>query len=296
MLKPLIFMSLIATLLGGRFFVNLITTSEASNAPTSIASDQVSASDRQLPNYRPAEPAEYIGNPVEELLQAEIDSFALKNPNARVGISIQSLVETDPFKAQINADQQFSTASLYKTLAAYHVLRRVDNGELSLKQNAEGEHDLEACIRRAISKSDNPCGVVLQRLARPQIADADQIEFGYTRTTLAGVYPHTTANDQNLLLSDIYTGNRLSKESHELLLSALENQTILDRTPNYDNATLYLKTGDIKNVVNSSAIIEGDKRVYSINLLTDDWDILYTDKYQQIDALHRSIHEILASN
>lgn len=225
-------------------------------------------------------------------LKKLLNEFALAHPDAKLGISITS--ERADFSASLNPNQVFKSASLYKTVAAYRVLQMIQNGLYSLEDTATGRFSIADCIELAITVSDNTCGVALQSLSSPTLADTAIKGWGYKNTTLSGYYPETSAKDQNLLFSDIYSGDRLDPQMQDFLLLQLKNQRIVNRMPTLKNATIYHKTGDIASVVNSSALIRTKKgTAYTVSILSDEWNENLTTKYSDIATLHKSIHALV---
>lgn len=284
---------MLVSIVAGRFAIDQTLTFEASNESPNIVELPLPVA-RETVATKAFDTAEQIEIDLSSEIQSIIDDFAAMYPDASFGIIVESVDES--FSASLNQDQQFDSASLYKTLAAYKVLQLVDEGELKLDQMINSNDSLGMCIEKAIIVSDNPCGIALQKLANPTATDLAALSWGYGQTTLSGFYPQTSAQDQHRLFSDIYNGFRLTAESQDLLLSHLSNQKILNRTPAYSDAKLYLKTGDLDNVVNSSALIESSSSIYTISVLTDNWDIGYLSKYSAIEDIHRSIHEVITQN
>ncbi len=284
-------MLIIAFVAYGRFAVDQSVSNEAS--------DETSQSEVQtsIPLARVASVplnTETDLKPVEidisQELQTLIDGFAEEH-DASISINIQALDES--FSASHNPELQQNAASLYKTLAAYKVLQLVDDDQLSMQTKTSTGRTIEDCIELAITVSDNPCGMVLQSLARSTETDEEALDWGYDQTTLSGYFPQTSALDQHKLLSDIYLGQRLSDESQEFLLDQLANQQITNRTPEYEDTKLYLKTGNLGGAVHSAALVETPTVSYTISVLTSDWSESLLSKYSAISDIHESTHKAI---
>lgn len=281
----------LAGMVGARFMIDQSLTSEASNQSSSVV---------KLENPEPIspqhteiiQPLTVVKLDIGAELQIVIDEFVNENPDANIAISVRAL--GGEFSAGVKQNEEFNAASLYKTLAAYKILQMVDAGTLSLSQLTSAGHDINTCLEKAITISDNPCGIALQELADAKSTDQAALTWGYSNSTLSGYYPRTSAEDQNQLFEDIYSGKRLGDDSKQLLLGYLAGQKILNRTPEYKDAKLYLKTGDLDNTINSSALIEMPSGSYTISVLTDDWDIPYFRKYSAIEDIHVRIHEVIS--
>ena len=285
-------MVLLVSALGGRFVLNQIFTSEASAEVPEVA-EVAQPQQRAQNETQPIDELEVIPVSTEDDIQEVINAQAAAIPG---DVSIVVAAIDGSFRSEVNPGEQYNAASLYKTLAAYKVLQRVDAGQLSLDQQTSAGTSVERCIELAITVSDNPCGIVLQKLAQPFVTDGEAASWGYTQTTLSGIYPQTSARDQDSLLRDIYTGNRLSESSKNLLLQHLSNQEIMDRMPAYEGATVYSKTGDLEGVVHSTAIIELSESVYTISILTDNWSDGILSKYSAIEDIHGEVYKVITQN
>lgn len=284
--------ALVAVLLIARFSVSLIVPAEANNIPQANATSLPQPLPQ--PQYRLQTPLSPFTPPLEDQLAEVLNSWVETVGEARLGIQISAL--DGSYGAAYNSYEVFKAASLYKTLAAYGALQRVDKGELSLTMQIEEAFSLQDCIDRAITLSDNPCGAALQRWANPYILDTQLQERGFNETTISGIFPVTSARDQQRLFTEIYSEERLSAASQEILLEALRNQQVLNRTPDYANATAYVKTGDLDDIVNSTTLVASDEHAYVISVLSEDWDVSLWEKYTAIKQLHEEVHDVIHRN
>lgn len=223
-------------------------------------------------------------------LTAIVEEFNTASSGS-ASILIASL--SDPSQAaSIRSDQTMISASLYKTLAAHIVLQEVDAGTYALDQKVTDDYTLKECIDRAISVSDNPCGIILQKLALQSSITPSQI--GLHSTTLHGYLPTTTAFDQYTLYSAIYSGKYLTGDSRDVLLRALGDQKIRDRLPaELAGSDILHKTGDLNGAAHAVSILtSADGEQYFIAALTDDWEQPLASKYAMIANLHSSVSEL----
>ncbi len=285
---------LVLGVVGGRFAVGLLVSEEAnqdtgqSAAPNSSQIAPRSGSDELTLE----QPLDIVAVDVSKELTRIAEEFQ-EETGASVAISVQSL--NGAFSAQVNESEKFAAASLYKTLAAYVVLQRVDRDELALDMKTDTSDTIGECIVQAITVSDNPCGVALQSLAQPYSADNLMRGWGYEQTTLSGYYPETSAQDQAQLLEDIFRGERLSDSSREFLLQQLANQKITNRLPDLEGVDVYAKTGDIDGSVHSVALINGGGATYTAVILTDKWSASILSKYSAIADIHSAMHEVITN-
>ncbi len=278
--------TLIALLPLARLYVSQITAKPASSSEGKVFASQTPALQEPIRTSEISK-AELITPKLSTRLQQLVDEFVNRYPDASFGISIKAL--DGSFEASKFPQQTFLSASLYKTLASYKILQQVDANELKLSQFVDGSSTLQRCMELAIEISDNHCGVILQSIAGGTETDKQALDWGYAQTTLSGVYPTTSAQDQTSLFSDIFKGNRLTKKNQKILLNMLKNQQINNRTPSYNNATIYHKTGDVFGIVNSSAIVESENTIYTISVLSDNWSLPLLKKYSELTNFHRQI-------
>lgn len=283
----------IALLFVGRFVVAQIVQPAVGGIETPLSasgSGQIQPLESNV-SLAPEQTVEPLESNLSKELSAKLESVRQDHPDATISVVISAM--DDSFEAKLIPQQQFISASLYKTLAAYKVLQLVDAEQLSLDRIIVDGHSLRECIELAITVSDNPCGIALQSLASPYETDQQALDWGYAQTSLSGYLPTTSAQDQHYLLKDIYQGRRLSEDSQTLLLSSLAAQQITNRTPSYDDATLYLKTGDLEGAIHSSAIVETDNVTYTVSVLTDNWNDSDSNRYSVIEGIYKSVHSII---
>ena len=102
-------------------------------------------------------------------------------------------------RAEYNGDKQFVTASTYKLLVAYSLLKRIDSGARSWDSD-------QVCFNKMISLSDNACAESFLNAIGVSTLTSEANAIGFKNSTfMKGGGPYTTANDQALLLGMIAT-------------------------------------------------------------------------------------------
>ena len=222
-------------------------------------------------------------------LQAEFKKLADAFEDANFGLAYIPLTNIDEDPVTHNADRVFRSASLYKTLAAYRTLQRVDANQLNLQYVID-------CVNLAIRISDNDCGINLQAAAQTDAANDIFTDLDMPNTTLSGYYPKTTAADQAQLYKNIYHASGLSENSHQILMQALSNQLVTNRMPNYPaNVSSFHKTGDLENEVHSATIVERSDDAYVLVILSDNWSLPLNQRYQVIRNFALSVDTIIST-
>lgn len=285
----------IVTLASGLLFVALFLmfqvlfgkaqlTQEEVVAAAPVTIEATSSTQTEVLNdFIPEEPTKQ--EQVEELL----DAFVTEH-DGNMGIALHSSDNSVTYT--YNAEAIFETASLYKPLAAFAVLERINRQELSLDSPGIEGYTVGECIELAITISDNPCGVLLQSLSQPYTYAYRLKELGLTDTVLGGYYPSTTANDYAAFIDFLLSSDSASATT---ILDAMSRQRILDRLPSYPaNAKVFHKTGDLGGTMNSTTIIETDEVTYTITILTDTWEEALLSKYSALADMHEALHQIMS--
>lgn len=216
----------------------------------------------------------------EAELQAILESIKL-NSSAGAGIIVVNL--SNGARAEINGSKQFVSASLYKLFVAYVTLSDIDNGKLSLNDTTKGMGvSVESCLDKMITVSDNPCGEALGGMYGWRALDTRLADEGYANTILNNyiknsttlTYQKTTAEDVTLLLTRLYDGTLLSKESTTIFLDLLKAQEVNNRLPTGlpDGTVIAHKTGDLDGYMHDAGIIYGPNGDYLVTMLTGVWD------------------------
>lgn len=183
-----------------------------------------------------------------------------------------------------NANTQFVTASTYKLYVAYDVYKQIDAGTVSYSQKLTQygtSQTVEACLEEMITISDNTCGIALGRLDGWSKLDKLLASEGYTDTMLdnytasGALYgdKQTTANDLALLLTRLYRGTLLSKDSTAQFIKLLKADEIDYMLPSGfpDGTVIADKVGFLGQYQNDAGIIYSAKKDMVVVMLTKGW-------------------------
>lgn len=215
-------------------------------------------------------------------LRAGLNEIA-SNSDVRVGVSVVELgSESGGLKAEVNENMVFESASLIKVLILAELLRRVDEGSISLEESLGGS-TVGSLAEAMISTSDNAAAnLLIDRLGFESI-NALARDLGLEATSLGrkmldfeararGEENYTSASDMTALLAAIWEGDLLSPTSGEFAVSALENQRLASKLPAAlpSETRILHKTGELENVENDAGIIIlPNGRIFAIAVLTD---------------------------
>jgi beta-lactamase class A len=173
-----------------------------------------------------------------------------------------------------NADVKLLSASLYKLFVAYSLYNRIDAGRLSLSSAVDGTtYDVNTCLNRMITISDNDCGIALGNTLNWGSGDTILKTAGFGDTDLA-TPQQTTARDVGHLLEQLYHGTLLSPTTNAHFLGLLKAQQINNRLPASLPAGTQVahKTGDLYNYVHDAGIVYSPKGDYVVVAMSGPWN------------------------
>lgn len=214
-------------------------------------------------------------------LSALMANYAKDNPGT-FGVS---MIELDGKKrrADYNGDKEFVTASTYKLLVAYSLLKQIDSGARDWESNA-------TCFNKMITNSDNPCAEAFLNSIGLKTVSEDVKAIGLTRSTfMKSGGPYTTANDLSLLLGMIATRQNFSATNQQRLISAMTANVYRKGIPAGVQGTVADKVGFLNGLLHDAAIVYGPNGTYVLAIMTDgsSWASI-ADLARKIDELRRS--------
>jgi beta-lactamase class A len=228
-----------------------------------------------------------------EALQQTVDTWVSSLGSG----DIASVVVADSqgnILAEVNSDQEYFTASLYKLFVAYEGYRQFDSGEVDSSEVFLDGQTRAECIDKMIRSSDSPCAETLwQELGKEELT-ATMKTYDINNTSLVGL--STTAADTANMLARIARGEGLEKTSQTAYLSSMKTQDSLYRRglPSgfSANVTVYNKVGWNEQVEwHDASIIEfEDGRQLIVAVLTENVGTA------QISKLGTLIEQSVSSN
>ena len=161
-----------------------------------------------------------------------------------------------------NGDKTYHPASTYKLFVAYSVLKRVDNGQISLGQTTSGGQTLAQCLDNMIVNSDNACAEWFGTSIGWNTLTNEARALGASRTVLSRPFVSTT-NDQALFLQKLESNQLgLTEPSRARLIDAMKRQVYRKGIPAGVGVPVADKVGFLEGYLHDSAIVYSPKGVY----------------------------------
>lgn len=200
-------------------------------------------------------------------------------------IFIQELEGPQRF-VSVGGDETMPTASIYKMLVAYAILKQIEAGQIDWSQPVLGGQNVSDCFEDMIVHSDNACGTAMGDLIGRQ-ANQDMLHaIGMTSTFFDGER-RTTANDLGLFLRKLQQGSILSEGSRDKLLSAMRRQIYRGGIPYGVGVPTADKVGALYSYLHDAAIIYGPNGPYIMVIMTKG------SSWASISQTAREIHRFL---
>lgn len=174
--------------------------------------------------------------------------------------------------AEYNSTTQFTTASTYKLFVAYSTLLRIERGEWHWTDQIHGGRNASKCFDDMIKLSDNECAIAFLKKIdyRPITNEAHAI--GATSTSFLGSNGiKSTAKDEALLLSLLYSGQILSQQSsRDKWINAMKQNVYRQGIPTgIPGVVVADKVGFLYGLLHDAAIVYSPKGAYVLVILTD---------------------------
>jgi beta-lactamase class A len=184
-----------------------------------------------------------------------------------------------------NGDKQYHPASTYKLFVAYSVLKRVDDGRMSLGQTTSGGQTLAQCLDNMIVNSDNACAEWFGTAISWNTLTSEARALGASRTTLSRPFV-STPNDQALFLQKLESNQLgLTEPSRARLLDAMKRQVYRKGIPAGVGVAVADKVGFLEGYLHDSAIVYAPSGVYILVIYSNgsSWAAI-ADAAKQIHA------------
>ena len=234
-----------------------------------IAANQI---EQPADTVQPAAEPPLVEEQSEPSFEAAELQVALDEWSKTVGgaASVTVMTPEGEVLAELNKDEVFFAASIYKLYVAYYGYRQVDDGAVDVDASYTGGHTRGECLDLMIRESDSPCAEKLwAELGKAELTAALE-QIGITNTSMTAIT--TTSHDAALMLARIARGEGLSEGSQALFLDSMKNQVYRDALNKgfSDAVTIYNKIGfREQDEYHDVAIVEfSDGRQLTVSVLT----------------------------
>lgn len=223
----------------------------------------------------PAPPAESS----DVTFDGDLDAFIARTASAypgRISISLQE-IGGQSRSASTGGSDTFVTASTYKLLVGYSLIREVESGERSWDDTAVGDRDLAQCFNDMLVVSDNPCPEAIGPEIGWSNIYADAAAVGATGTGGGEGGIRTNALDLTRFMTSLATGSMsMSGSGHERLSNALAANIHRQGIPAGSAGRVLNKPGFISGNLHDTAIVHHPSGTYVLTILSQgsSWDSL----------------------
>jgi beta-lactamase class A len=253
-----------------------------------------------------------IATSIEQVVQQDIAKTTTLNTKTVTNTTIQDLVSQFPGTYSVavmklgapesyvgyNDTTTWVSASLYKLLQSYTLLKMIEQDELSWYTPVLEEDTVSSCFDRMIRYSDNDCGIAIQDIIGNSRVNKDLSMLGLTNTDLDNLDTEnqitkdkiTTAKDVAKFLEVITNGSVLTADQIAPLLTVMTEQEYRQGIPSgVPTLTVADKVGFLDEYLNDAGIVFGNKGEYVVVLLSanSDWQSIADISKILINTLER---------
>src|SRR3990167_5963281 len=262
-------------------------------------------------------------DPVDQLLEN-----SAKNFDGNYAIYIKNLKTGN--LSEVNPDEKFTSASLYKLAVMYKAYDSLAKNEIKMDEVLSGQsadldktlagvqndtepkgqtqdnfettsqtiaYSINEALRLMITISDNYAALLLAQKLGWQNIDQLMEKEGFLGIDLIGPDdPTVTARALGNLLEKIYRNQAVNPQSSSEMEQLLFDQKINDRIPKYlpQDIKVGHKTGELDGIRHDAGIVLGKKSHYIFVFLTDSLQPL--DAAEKIAILSKQIFDLLEQN
>lgn len=214
-----------------------------------------------LPAENPAKVYKFNSKPPELLKIIEENT---KNQPATFGIYLKNISTGQ--EVSLNAEEEFSAASLYKLALMYTIHKKGEKGELNLT-----DPDIKKNLNDMITISSNEAAYLLvDKYTSWSEVTEDMHELGLNNTSLNQNPTITTPSDMGRLLELMALGKTINMEVSVSMLELMLAQQRNDRIPVHlpPTALVAHKTGELVDVRHDAGVVVTAENNYILVLMS----------------------------
>lgn len=227
----------------------------------------------------PAPAPEPVPDSSDVTFDGDLSTFLAQTASAypgRISIGLQE-VGGQSRSGSTGGSDSFVTASTYKLLVGYSLIREVEAGERSWDDTALGDRDLAQCFNDMLTVSDNPCPEAIGPDLGWANIYADAAAMGATNTGAGEGGIRTNALDLTRFMTNLATGSMsMSDSGHERMRNALAANVHRQGIPAGSAGRVLNKPGFISGNLHDTAIVHHPSGTYVLTILSQgsSWDSL----------------------
>ncbi len=241
--------------------------------------------------------------PLDDACEVIRDLAADVEDDVTLGVVVVDLQTGD--RCEVDADREFRSASLYKTVVAAELYRQAAEGlvDLEARLTIEPRHHIDdpedlrpeepytvgvyEAAERMITFSDNGTAFALRELLGEGTVDDATEWLGMPSTTLVNEFM-TTPADQAHLFTEIFAGRVVSQFASNAILDMLRRQEIVDGIPQGlpDGTLTAHKTGTLEDFLHDAGIVYAPGGAFVLVVMTENEDF---------DAALETIQDVAAA-
>lgn len=213
----------------------------------------------------------------------------------RISMGVVFREVNGPIAAEYNAQGRYVTASTFKIMLAYAVLKKIENGALSLQNQTIWGQSVQSCLEEMILKSTNPPAYALHHIYGFDEIDPFLHSQGFGATILDNYDAQgqlngdktTTASDMSNFFTRLAQGSLLNPNNTNWLLNLMQRQIWRSGIPAGSTPSVVAdKVGFLGSYVHDSGIVYDPSGQYVLTVYTRG------GSFAMIADLARRIHNL----
>lgn len=197
-------------------------------------------------------------------------------------------------RLEYNPESEFVTASIYKLLELYPLIKKIDAGQIRWDSVIQNNSTVIDCVDTMLRYSNNECGIAVSNAVGLAYSDELLGQIGMKNTRLNNLDSNgelatdkvTTASDVLTYLKKLFYENDVNQDVKDFVLSILREQIYREGIPEgADTATVANKVGFLDDYLNDVGIVTNDTEEYILVILTRGGN------WNSIATITRSINE-----
>ena len=204
-------------------------------------------------------------------IQSVLDNWQATHKGEKWAVVARS-ISGPSFDAQLNVDQQFNSASIYKlflTLPLYEKLPADKQNTTNIFVDGKSESIAE-CVDVMLRLSNNECGEALGAYVGWDKISKSLKQNKFNNTSFGGSGIKTTVADTATFLERLSVSDLFDNKSRDFIMSSLSRQKWRDGIPSgCPGCNVANKTGQIEDVTHDAGIVRYQSGSYVLVIFSE---------------------------